>query len=124
MPRRRTFASGILAFSLGPTCAAPRGGKFLTCPLPRHGFHKLKTRGHEPKRAGFPNTEASLRRLGGAHGYAGSRRFTSKSTLSLSLPRMGQAAIRRTPTFFTKPRCRASPFSSSHRGPLMTSIRP
>jgi hypothetical protein len=39
-----------------------------------------------------------------SHGYAGSRRFTSRSTLSLSLPRIGQAAIRRTPTFFTKPR--------------------
>ena len=38
-----------------------------------------------------------------ARGYAGSRRFTSKSTLSLSLPRIGQAAIRRTATFFTKP---------------------
>jgi hypothetical protein len=43
----------------GMTCAAPRGGKFLTCPLPRHGFHKLKTRGHESTRAGSPNTEAS-----------------------------------------------------------------
>ena len=40
------------AILFGTTCAAPRGGKFLTCPSPRHGFHKLKTRGHEATSAG------------------------------------------------------------------------
>ena len=32
---------------LGTTGVRPRGGKFLTCPLPWHGFRKFKTRGHE-----------------------------------------------------------------------------
>jgi hypothetical protein len=30
----------------GAGCAAPRGGKFLSCPRPPRVFHKLKTRGH------------------------------------------------------------------------------
>jgi len=64
-----------------------------------------------------------LEQASACHGL-GARRRISRSTLSLSLPRIGQAAMRRTVTFFTKPLCRASPFSSSHRGPLMTSSRP
>ena len=40
----------------GKECAAPRGGKFSTCPCRRPGFHKLKTRGHRS------NSFASLKR--------------------------------------------------------------
>ena len=50
----------------GTACAAPRGGKFLTCPLPRHGFHKEKLvatnrRGRVPSSR---KTQASCRPAG------------------------------------------------------------
>ena len=35
---------------MGKGVQANRGGKFSTCPCPRHRFHKLKTCGHGEQR--------------------------------------------------------------------------